>query len=1022
MTKEIQSFLDLSAAYIVSTHKDKLDVLNIVLPTRRSEQELKKRLKEQGLKKMPVLSHVEDFVSKNTGRSKDSPILLLLELFDVFQSIDPRIKLEKFTSWGYILLKDFDLIDRNLVDAQKLFANLADIKNIERWKIDAEHITPKIGEYFQLWENLQQVYEKFKEQLDSQEMAYSGMLYKLLSENATPTLTHHPLFEHFIFLGFNALSKSEEVIFKTLLDAQKAEVIWDADSYYMQPNDENKAGLFLRKYKKDWKNTHWFFQSEYLANSPKNINVLSVANASMQGKVANQLLKQDLEVIPSQATALSPNLQTMPSTALVLGDEHLLLPVLHSLDECFRGLNICIGLSLKDSALFNLVDILFEQQQLMLRDRNTDELKFNHRSIVKLFNHPYIRQFEKTHCPPEEEYERQNLLLLLTYHINRENHIFLSVPQILHLPEEESFREKRAENPDFDRYCVRALEVLKPLFELLFQRWKTPHEAIEILEKITSSLKNEDNYLEKAYFNEFSSLLSQLKFLLGRKQKAISMRTFKIFMYQAFREAKFDFDSNHEANLQLMGINETRNLDFENVVILSVNETVLPRSRRINSFIPIDVAKAFELPTHTEQDAVVSYHFYRLLQRAKNIALVYVSPSDTYGGKEKSRFILQLENDLIRYNPLIKIQEKAVKFRPMPEAEDIPPSFEKTEVEIAKIKENLRTGITPSQINSFIDCTLQYYFKQIAKIRKPRGVQESLGADRLGTLIHEILEDIFREASEKDSFVGEAALEAQIALVQARVEEKLSSEQFAGFTITGSNYLVKEVAVQSVVQFLKQQIEEITENKKPFEIISLENQKFEVAGEEAEEGNFKAYTPNLFTEFLLEIGKEELPIRLQGIIDRIDQIGEVVRIIDYKTGKVEAKDLRTNHEQENIDALLTEDTLNKVRQLWLYRFMIAKQISMHGAYAVGTKKLTAHTPLKVGIYSTRKLKEGFMEVKPGNKKESMFPEGLEEFVKISEELLAQLFENMLDPNQNFSQTEKIHLCQYCDYKGICNRE
>ncbi len=1017
----MQSFLDLSAEYIVSTHHDKLDALNIVLPTRRSEQELKKRLNGYGLKKLPVLSHIEDFVSKNTGRIKTSPILLLLELFDVFQSIDPQTKLEKFTGWGYILLKDFDLIDRNLVDAQKLFANLADIKNIERWKIGEEHITPKIGEYFKLWENLQLVYEKFKERLDSQEMAYSGMLYKMLSENAKPTLTNHPLFEHFIFLGFNALSKSEEVIFKTLLDAKKAEVIWDADSYYMQPNDENKAGLFLRKYKKDWKNTHWFFQSEYLANSPKNITVLSVANASMQGKVANQLLKQNLEAVPSENTTAPLNLQEIPATALVLGDEHLLLPVLHSIDERFQGLNICIGLSLKDSALFNLVDILFEQQQLMLRDRNTDELRFNHRSIVKLFNHPYVRQFEKTHCPPEEEYERQNLLLLLTYHINRENHIFLSVAQLLQLPEEESFREKRAENPDFDRYCVRALEVLQPLFELLFQRWKTPHEAIEILEKITATLKNEDNYLEKAYFNEFAELLSQLKFLLGRKQKAITMRTFKIFMYQAFREAKFDFDSDHEANLQLMGINETRNLDFKNVIILSVNETVLPRSRRINSFIPIDIAKAFELPTHTEQDAVVSYHFYRLLQRAENIALVYVSPSDTYGGKEKSRFILQLENDLVRYNPLIKIQEKAVKLRPLPEAEELVLNFEKTEVEIALIKENLRTGITPSQINSFIDCSLQYYFKQIAKIRKPRGVQESLGADKLGTLIHEILEDIFREASEKIPFVGEKELEAQIATVQTRVEEKLSSEQFAGFTITGSNYLVKEVAVQSVVQFLRQQIEEIAENKKPFEIISLENQKFEIEGEETEETTFNAYTPNLFTEFLLKVGEAELPIKLQGVIDRIDQIGELVRVIDYKTGKVEAKDLKTEYEQADIEALLTDDTLNKIRQLWLYRFIISKQINMHGAHTVGTKKLTAHTPLSVGIYSTRNLKEGFMEIKPGNKKESMFPKGLEEFVKVSEGLLAQLFEKMLDSSQSFSQTEKLPLCQYCDYKGICNR-
>jgi hypothetical protein len=998
-----QSFLDLSAEYLIKTHSEQFDKVNIILPTRRSGQELEALLLSKGAKKIPVISHIEDFISQNTEGTKTNSILLLLELFDVFQQVDPTIRLEKFTSWGYILLKDFDLIDRNLVDAKKLFANLADIKNIDKWRIGEEHITPKIGEYFQLWENLQIVYERFKEKLQEQEMAYSGMLYQQLAENAKTRLVQHPDFVHFVFLGFNALSKSEEMIFKTLLDAKKAEVIWDADSYYMKPNDENKAGFFLRKYKKNWSNTHWFFQSEYLAQNAKNITVLSVANASMQGKVANQLIKNELE----------NNKESSPQpTALVLGDEHLLLPVLHSLDEELQGLNICMGLSLKDSALFNLVDILFEQQQTLIRDRNTDELKFNHRSIIKLFNHPFVRQFEKIHCPPEEEYERRNLLLMLTYHINQHNMIFIGAEELLQITEHESFLEKRREDEHLDAYCEHAVGVLRPLFEVLFQRWKNPFEAIDAFKRIAEMLVNEDNYLEKAYFKEFDELLGLLKGFISRRAKVIDMRTFKIFMYQAFREAHFDFDSDRKANLQLMGINETRNLDFKNVIILSVNETVLPRSKRVNSFIPIDVAKAFELPTYSEQDAVVSYHFYRLLQRAENISLVYVSPSDTYGGKEKSRFILQLENDLVRYNPLIKIKEKTVKFRPAPEAEEMVLLFEKTEVEIEKIKENLKNGLSPSHINSFINCSLQYYFRQISKIRKTRGVEETLGADKLGTLVHEILEDIFRELSQPSHFVDAPALEKVMPTVMGLVEDKLASEQFAGFVLTGSNYIVKEVATQYIQQFLSQQIEEINTVNSPFEILTLENKDIE-----EEMGKFRQ--PMIEVEFQIEVNDEVIPIKIHGITDRVDKFEGAFRVIDYKTGKVEARHLKTDASQTEV--LVHDPKSDKIRQLWLYKFIITKQILMQGSLKIGHHTLDIHSPLKVGIYSLRNLAEGFQEIKPSAKTDSIFPENSKQFVEVSENLLAEIVANMLDPEKPFEQTEDLKICEYCDFKGICNR-
>ncbi len=1012
----MQSFLDLSADYLLKTHSVHFDKVNIVLPTRRSGQELEAMLQKKGAEKMPVISHIEDFIEQNTEGKKQNAVLLLLELFDVFQQKDPSIRLEKFTSWGYILLKDFDLIDRNLVDAQKLFANLADIKNIDRWQISEDDTTPKIKEYFQLWENLQEVYQKFKERLMEMDMAYAGMLYQQLAQHAKERLVHHPDFNHFVFLGFNALSKSEEAIFKTLLDAKKAEVIWDADSYYMKPNDENKAGLFLRKYKKNWAHTHWFFQSEYLAQSAKNITVLSVANASMQGKVANQLIK----------TTKNANKDTaqIPPTALVLGDEHLLLPVLHSLDSQIGSLNICMGLSLKDSALFNLVDILFEQQQTLIRDRNTDALKFNHRSIIKLFNHPFIRQFEKINCPPEEEYERRNLLLMFSYYINANNLIYLGLDDVLQLIEEEYFTEKRMEDKHLDAYCERALGVLTPLFEVLFQRWENVHVALDTFGKLAEMLVNPDSYLEKAYFKEFESLLSLLKGFVSRRPGLIDMRTFKIFMYQAFREAHFDFDSDSQANLQLMGINETRNLDFKHVIVLSVNETVLPRSKRINSFIPVDIAKAFELPTYAEQDAVVSYHFYRLLQRAEEITLVYVSPSDTYGGKEKSRFILQLENDLVRYNPLIKMQEKAVKFRALPDKEEVPIRVEKTNVEIEKIKENIRGGFSPSDVNSFVSCSLQYYFKKVAKIRKPKVVEESLGANKIGDLVHEILENMFSEMTQSSHFVEAATLESLLPSIFQRVEDKLASEHFKKYALTGANFIVKNVIAQMIEQFIRQQINELEEADAAFEILTIENEDNEKAM-----GRFRS--PRLGVDFQLEINSEKIPIKVQGITDRVDRLKGVFRIVDYKTGKVEPSQLSTKidkKEYETSDAdlirtkvIVESPEADKIRQLWLYKFILLKEISMHGKIKVGHHTLNQDSPLAAGIYGFRNIELGFQEIKSGDKQDALFPEDIAGFLSISEDLLSQIIGNMLDPTQAFEQTEDLKKCVYCDFKGICNR-
>ncbi|GAB4398010.1 MAG: PD-(D/E)XK nuclease family protein [Microscillaceae bacterium] len=999
----MQSFLDLCAEHLLRHYHDSMAEALVILPTRRSGLVLQAHLEQQKAPALPAIIPIEDFIWQTSGFERPSAVLLLLELYEVFRQRDPQLRLELFTGWGHILLRDFDTLDRNLVEATTLFQNLSDIKNLERWNIEASEISPKIREYFQLWENLSPVYHEFKDRLLAKNQMYAGGAYRYLAENATQKLVQHPNYRFFILLGFNALSKAEEKMFKALLDAQKAEIIWDADRYYMQEGTENKAGQFLRRYEKKWVGTNWKFQSNDLAESEKDILVIRTANASMQGKVANQLLRQ---LCPNPLEA------PLPPTALVLADETLLLPVLHSLDPQFEGLNVCIGLSLRDSALFTLIDILFEQQQMLLYDRELQQHRFSHRTVVKLLSHPFLRQYEKRLGLHPSEDENRSLLLMFVYAINRYNLIFLLPEEIPNILEHEELKAQRAEDTSLEEYYQEMRPRWQPLFSQLFCHWQNTFEAIEGLEKITELLYHEENYLEAAYFGEFRKVLQQLRGFAAQKGPRIDLRTFRIFLYQALREARFDFDRNHQSTLELMGINETRNLDFDHVIMLSVNETVLPRSKRVHSFIPLDIAKAYELPTYAEQDAVVSYHFYRLLQRAKSLTLVYVAPSDTYGAKEKSRFILQIENDLRRYNPKIRFREIPARLKTVaaPTAPGI--AYQKTEAHQQQIRALLQEGLSPSHINSFIHCSLQFYFREIAQIGQSAAVEERLGADKQGVLVHEVLEDIFNDLTQASPFVHAEDLEKIIPQVESRVANKFQLERYVHYLLTGQNFIVQQVVAQQVRQFLRQQIAECQALNAPFEILRLENQ--DVSQEEKPRARHE-----FAAEWLIALNRESLPLRLKGVVDRIDRIPGKVRIIDYKTGQVKKEDLKVKNQDL---ALLVQDPKQKnVRQLWLYKLIATRQLLARGKIETGSQAIEAHEMIVGGIYSMRNLEEGWLEIQTASAQESLLPTDIDDFVKVSDKYLGLIIENMLDLTQAFAQTDDEKYCQYCNYKNICGR-
>ncbi|MCS6821013.1 MAG: PD-(D/E)XK nuclease family protein [Microscillaceae bacterium] len=1040
----MKPFLLLTAQHIIATNEaKKLEKSCIILPTRRACFELMRVFKELKLNHLPYITHIEQFISeiyyRNPQGRPTNPIILLLEMYDIFHELAPETSLERFTSWGYILLHDFDQIDRHLIHAETLFENLYDIKNIERWSPDRQP-TESIDRYFKLWENLATTYQKFKALLTQQGQSYMGMMYRALAENVEHYFLEKSQYEHYFFVGFNYLSKAEEHFISKLIKYQKATFLTDADTYYMEYSQENKAGIFLKKYKKTWlkdKFDKFLFQTDYLLTQPKQIETISVSNASLQGKVANQLLS-DWQVLEKNTP-----------TVIVLADENILLPLIHAIHPQYEGMNITMGLPLKNSALFTFVDILFEQHTLrytLKNEQGESETKFSYRTVTKLLNHPFVRQFERKqkakiaqkaelnqeNLPPVEtentantnETQQRSIIQNIIYHINKHNRIYLSQAEILEILAQETLAlqnlTKTPENTELSPELQAELTPYQNLLKALFEHWKSPLAAIENFELLMQLLNPQENVFEARYFEQFMEIISNLKTFLQSRRRSFSMRTFRIFLYQAFREATVPLDNDENTILQIMGLLETRTLDFDNVIVLSVNETILPKSKKANSFIPLDIAFAYGLPTYQENDAITSYHFFRLLQRAKRVALVYVLPSDTYGGEEKSRFIHQIENDLCKANPHIQLVHKQAFIPQSSEKQPYSITIPKTSEILEKIFQKIEQGLSPSEVNMFITCSLKFYFNQIAQISEVTVADEYLSNTDFGTIIHEILEEIFRQNLNEKHEISPEKLSEILENIEFWVSQKFEEHAYKQYIMVGKNYINRQMATEYVKRFLEHQIAEMQAKNQNFQIIALENrtQKRQLRQE---------FVPLLSTHLQTILHGKEMRVTLKGIIDRIDRFDNQIRIVDYKTGSIDEKSLKIIH--ENLEqTLLQDDTANYIRQLWLYKYILAKKISQKQFPATSYLAQIAPTEvLTAGIYNLQKPEKMFLEITAKSEKKgdsqryAFIAEDLQKYIEISEQYLTQILARLTNPQEPFIQTPNEENCVYCAYKNICLR-
>ncbi|MBC8155040.1 MAG: PD-(D/E)XK nuclease family protein [Bacteroidetes bacterium] len=1011
------TFLEQTAQRIYENHGPSLDDVWVILPTRRAVVVFQQHLAAQSTTPFlaPHTLAVDDFITQAAGIQLIDPVSLLFELYHVFKEIDAQLSFEQFVGWAQVLLNDFDRVDQYLVDPHDLFTYVTAAKSIERWNLDLPPGAKAITEttfttnYFKLFENLYVAYVALRERLLNQGLAYRGMAYRLLADNVETLVRDNPAYEKLYFVGFNALSRAEERIISPLLDrvdrhgvvdpVAKAEVYWDYDNYYLFDKGQ-EAGLFLRRYREaGWPGLKQDPDKNRLLTQPKTIRVVGVPTASLQAKVAGQLYAdwggplagkqnpylEDMAAVYHPADLFDQPPVKPQRTAIVLADESLLVPVLYSLDTSVEHLNVTMGLSLRQSLLFTLIDALFEMQQTRAEFKAKDGRefkipKFHHRQVVKVLNHPFVQQYARLknlRSPPGEQGETRPLLGWIQEQIITRQKVYL---------------EKKE---------MRAFAGKDPLLKTLFRRWNMdrPVSAIRVLYDLIDQLREvykvQQDAIEIEYLYLFFSLLKQLETTLERQNQAVTVGSFRTFLNELIRQTSIPFTSEGNSALQVMGMLETRALDFDRVIILSANEGILPQGRRLNSLIPFDIALEKGLPTYREQESVMAYHLYRLLQRAREVVLVYTTSADAYGLSkgEQSRFIRQIEHELVPASRgKITLTRPALRFGAATQQPTVVelsvPKTDSIRRAIRAMLTDPRKGLFPTALNQFVSCSMRFYFSRIVRIKEEEEVEERLGVADFGNWLHHSLEAIDQQYRMRGLAVTDAAVHQVLAEKYVEVIRKEQDE-------SGHNMLLYGMAQTMMTQFQR------TQNEVPgLEVVSTEQE--------------------LATVLAVEIDGEIWPVRIAGKIDRIERVGDELRIVDYKTGKVE---LPQKPPADLADKLASDPKLDKMRQLWLYKYLTLKNIQQSGGQLPRNRAKTDWYPaaglsVTAGFYSFRKPGEGLL-------KNPVSFAGADEspaqYITDSEAILRTMIQAMLDPAQPFTKSDDLAGCQYCDFKKICGR-
>lgn len=933
----------------------------LVFPNKRANLFFNEYLAEESDQPIwsPAAMSISDLLQKLSVQKAGDPIRLVCELYKVFkEEIESRETLDDFYFWGELLISDFDDVDKNMVDADKLFSNLQDLKNLmDDYEFLDEEQEEAIRQFFQnfsierrtelkekfisLWDKLGIIYHRYRENLAELGIAYEGMLYRNVIEQLD---TDRLKYDKYVFVGFNVLNKVEKEFFQKLQKAGKAMFYWDYDLFYTQRISKHEAGEFIKRNLIDFPNElpESYFD---IFRKPKKIRYISASTENAQARFLPEWVKAT-QTHTTQIVSEKEN-------AIVLCNEALLLPVLHSIPQDVQNVNITMGFPLAQTPVYSFINAAMELQTNGYRP---DTGRFTYEAVSKILKHPYTRQLSDHATRLERELTKTNRFYPLPSELKKDD--FLT---ILFTPQS-NIRE----------LCDYLLRLIK---------------SISILYRKEGEYDDIFNQLYRESIFQSHLKINRLYSLIESGELSVRTDTLKRLITKVLTASNIPFHGEPAIGLQIMGVLETRNLDFRNLIMLSLNEGQLPKAGGESSFIPYNLRKAFGMTTIEHKNAVYAYYFYRLIQRAENITLLYNTSSDGLNRGEESRFMLQL---------LVEGPHEIT--REYLEAGQSPQNT--LEIQIEKTPEILRrlyraydtaqpesVILSPSALNTYLDCRLRFYYRYVAGLKTPDEVSAEIDSALFGTIFH---------------------LSAQLAYTDLTANGKMIQREDL------ERLLRDEIKLQSYVdQAFKQELFKVAPEEKPeYNGVQLINSKVIVSYLKQLLRNDLQYTPfemvamekKVSEKITIQTALGPLTLRLGGTIDRMDAKEGTLRIVDYKTGgspKIPA----------NIEQLFTpsETRPNYIFQTFLYAAIMSRKQPLMVAPAL--------------LYIHRAASESYSPViEMGEPRKPKIP--VNNFAFFEDEFrerLQALLEEIFDEKEPFTQTEDIKKCAYCDFKAICKR-
>ena len=959
----MESFLKLVAADLYKHTEGNLAHTAVVFPNKRAGLFFNEYLAQESDSPIwsPAYVSISELFRSLSPWEVGDPVKLVCELYKIFRRETQSTEtLDDFYFWGEMLISDFDDADKNRVDTDKLFSNLQDLRNImdDYTFIDDEQ-EEAIRQFFQnfsierrtalkerfisLWNVLGNIYKGFRESLASQNIAYEGMMYRHVIEHLDVDKLPY---EKYVFVGFNVLNKVEHTLFTQLKDAGKAVFYWDYDEFYMKENRQavtHEAGEFIRRNLRDFPSP---LSGELFKNlsKPKEVHYIASSTENAQARYLPQWIRNNLTTPEKE-------------TAVVLCNEALLQPVLHSLPAEVKHVNITMGFPLSQTPVYSFLIALLE---LHTHGFNFKSGRYTFQSVVTLLKHPYTRQLTGQAELLEKELTRNNRFYPLPGELGK------------------------------DEFLTQLFTPLSGNLNLCIRLSETLQQVASIYQANTSGTEDTDafNQLYRESLFKAYTTINRFRTLIEEDELTVQSETFRRLLVKVLSATNIPFHGEPAIGMQVMGVLETRNLDFRHLVLLSVNEGQLPKSGGDSSFIPYNLRKAFGMTTIEHKIAVYAYYFYRLLQRAERITLIYNTSSDGLNRGEWSRFMLQF---LIEWPHPITRQFLEAGQSPQgtsPITVEKTPDVMRRMQSLFDVRANPKAKFSPSALNYYLDCPLKFYYRYVAGLSAPDEVSAEIDSATFGSIFHYAAEHIYKDLTTHGKVINKEALETLL-----RNEVKLQDYVDTAFKKLFFNVPQNEKPEYNGVQLINSAViarylKQLLQNDlryAPFTFIASEMEVDEPIDIQTPKGVIKS--------------------RIGGIIDRMDSKDGTLRIVDYKTGG----DADT---PPHVESLFIPDKKrsNYVFQTFLYAaIMCRKQPTMKIAPAL--------------LYIHRAATETYSPViqmgEPRKPKEAV--EDFSKYEKEYRERLQGLLEEIFNPEKSFTQTEIIEKCTYCDFKALCKR-